>query len=104
MSCIQFGEEQSIVCGCVVVPCGDCDPVRCRIIASCNTHNFKTDAIISFDRWLVSRTELKGWARPLPAYLEQAVQDGILSVNEAKGYQYLLGVVTNPEGTVIEFQ
>ena len=47
---------------------------------------------------------LDGWVHPLPEWLVLAVKAGQLQVLKAKNYQYLKGIVTNPEGTVVEFQ
>jgi hypothetical protein len=47
---------------------------------------------------------LDGWTHPLPTWLEDAVIKGLVVVYEAKeGYQYLVGTVTNPFGTVVCF-
>ena len=53
---------------------------------------------------------LLGWIHPLPKWIIEAVLEGKLQVvdtTDKKGLvylQYLKGTVTNPEGTVIEFQ
>ena len=46
---------------------------------------------------------LEGWTRPLPAYLVEAIAEGILMVEQGKGYQYLVGNVVNPQGTLVSF-
>ena len=62
---------------------------------------------------------LEGWVNPLPLYLVEAVDAGVLVICEGKlrplrgaqdrrtaveGFQYLQGTVVNPQGTVISFQ
>ena len=46
---------------------------------------------------------LEGWTRPLPTYLVEAIAEGILMVKQGKGYQYLVGNVVNPQGTLVSF-
>lgn len=48
---------------------------------------------------------LQGWNNPLLPWLEQAVYNGQLRVEQAKDYQYLVGTVVNPHtGIRIVFQ
>lgn len=47
--------------------------------------------------------QLEGWVNPLPEYIVKAIEAGVIKVEQAKGFQFLLGTVTNPEGTVIKF-
>ena len=47
---------------------------------------------------------LEGWTHPLPDYLVKAIESGAITVHQAKGYQYLLGEVLNPQGTLIVFK
>lgn len=48
MSDVNFGESLTLICGCTLVPCGDCDEiVRCRVVASCEEHKLKPNTIIS---------------------------------------------------------
>lgn len=49
-----------------------------------------------------SRT-LEGWTQPLSAYLIEALEAGLLVVKQGKGYEYLVGEVVNPQGTIISF-
>lgn len=46
---------------------------------------------------------LEGWTIPLPDWIVKAIQEGKITVNQEKGYQFLLGQVFNPEGTLIIF-
>ena len=70
---------------------------------------------------------LEGWTRLLPTYLVEAIAEGIasgaatggrgpiepalrgsrqrvaLTVKQGKGYQYLVGNVVNPQGTLVSF-
>ena len=47
--------------------------------------------------------KLEGWTHSLPDWLEKAVMENVVTVHSAKGFQYLLGEVMNPEGTLIKF-
>jgi len=49
-------------------------------------------------------TTLEGWTNPLPEWLIVYINAGTVTVNQGDGFQYLLGTVTNPEGTVIVFE
>ena len=51
MTQVRFGNETALACGCVVVPCGDVDPVRARVVASCAvTHSRRVGAIVDVER------------------------------------------------------
>ena len=46
---------------------------------------------------------LEGWVNPLPDWIVACIKVGKLTIHQAKGYQYLQGTVTNPEGTLVIF-
>ena len=46
---------------------------------------------------------LQGWCHPLPEWIVQDVKAEKLTVNQGKGFQFLLGTVVNPQGTVVSF-
>ena len=47
---------------------------------------------------------LEGWSRPLSPWLSEAIAAGVIVVKKAKGYEFLIGRATNPDGTIVEFQ
>lgn len=47
---------------------------------------------------------LKGWHKPLPVWVVQAIASGQLVIWEEKGIEYLKGQVQSPHGYVVEFQ
>lgn len=46
---------------------------------------------------------LEGWVTNLPSWIMTEIEKGALTVHQGKGFQYLQGKVTNPQGTVIWF-
>lgn len=44
---------------------------------------------------------LQGWTKPLPDYIVNAINQGKITVNQARDHQYLLGETTYPNSNCI---